>query len=43
MRNQRAGEQVAGGGNVITGFVPEIREVKQRRVHRDENTREQNP
>jgi hypothetical protein len=43
MRNQRAGEEVAGGGNVIAGFVPIIRKAKQRRVHRDENRREQNP
>ena len=37
MGNQRAvQQQIAGGGDVVSGFVPEIREAEQRKVKRDQ-------
>ena len=36
MRNERTGTEIARGGDVVTGFVPEIREVKQRSMRGDQ-------
>ena len=40
--NQRAREKIAGGGNVIAGFVPKIRKPEQRGVKGDQKNGEEN-
>jgi hypothetical protein len=36
-RHERAGQEIAGGGNVIAGFIPEIWETEQRGVQCDQS------
>src|SRR6266705_270355 len=38
MRNQRTGKQIAGSGNVISGFIPKIRKAQKRSMRKNQQT-----